>query len=56
MDLFQEKQNITSEVTRNNLHVKIQKCKDKKKAQTQHYIYIVFTTEGSLEVAFRKLV
>ena len=39
MDLFQEKQNLTSQVTRDNPYVKIQKCKDKKK-HTHNAIYI----------------
>ena len=34
MDLFQEKQNLTSQVTRDIQYVTIQKCKDKKKAHT----------------------
>ena len=40
MDLFHEKQNLTSQVTCDNPYVKIQECKDKKKAHTQRYIYI----------------
>ena len=41
MDLFQEQQNLTSQVTRDNPYLKIQKCKDKKKhTHTQRYIYI----------------
>ena len=38
MDLFKEKQILTSQVTCDNPYVKIQKCKDKEKAHTQRYI------------------
>ena len=37
---FKKNKILKSHVTRDNPYVKIQKCKDKKKAHTQRYIYI----------------
>ena len=61
MNIFQEKQNLTSQVTCDNPHVKIQKCKDKKKAHTNAiytytyiyiYIYIYIATLTTLVVVW----
>ena len=51
MDLFHEKQNLTSQVTCDNPYVKIQECKDKKKAHTQRYIYIYIFIYIAINIA-----
>ena len=43
MNIYQEKQNLTSQVTCDNPHVKIQKCKDKKKAHTNAIYTYIYT-------------